>query len=158
MDVLDEEILTLWRLLHKNNVQYILVGGFAINLHGYQRTTGDLDVWIKDSIENRIKLRTTLMDLGIGDFPGLETTQFLPGWSTINLVSGFELDIMTSLKGFEQNSFDDCAKIAPTAFIYDIPIKFLHLNQLIEAKKSSARPKDLLDVIELEKIKVEGKK
>ena len=153
MDILDDEILNLWILLHKYDVSYITVGGFATNLHGFQRTTGDLDIWIKDTLENRKKLRSTLNELGIGDFKSVETTQFLPGWSTIHLSSGFELDLMTSLKGFEQSTFEECFKIAPTAYIYDIPVKFLHLNQLIEAKKSSARPKDLLDVIELEKLR-----
>jgi hypothetical protein len=43
VDAFDEEILNFWRALHENNVQYILVGGYAINLHGYQRFTGDLD-------------------------------------------------------------------------------------------------------------------
>jgi hypothetical protein len=43
VDVFDEEILNFWRALHENNAQYILVGGYAINLHGYQRFTGDLD-------------------------------------------------------------------------------------------------------------------
>ena len=153
MDILDEEILNLWNLLHKHHVQYIMVGGFATNLHGFQRTTGDLDIWIKDTLENRKKLRNTLNELGIGDLSSIETTQFLTGWSSINLNSGFELDVMTSLKGFEQSTFDECLKIAPTAYIFDIPVKFLHLNQLIEAKKASARPKDLLDVMELEKLK-----
>jgi hypothetical protein len=153
VDVFDEEILKLWKLLEKNNVLYIMVGGFATNLHGYQRTTGDLDIWIKDTKENRKNLRNTLNELGVGDLEAIETTQFLPGWSTINLNSGFELDVMTSLKGFEQNKFDECFKIAPTAYIHDVPVKFLHLNQLIEAKKASGRSKDLLDVTELEKLR-----
>lgn len=157
MDVLDEEILKLWKLLLKYNVQYIMVGGFATNLHGFQRTTADLDLWIKDTLENRIKLRAVLKELEIGDFATIETVKLLPGWSTICLNSGFEIDIMTSLKGFEQESFDECYRIAPTAVVFTIPVKFLHLNQLIEAKKASARPKDLIDIIELEKIRNENK-
>ena len=37
MDILDDEIITLWRLLHEHDVKYIMVGGFATNLHGYSR-------------------------------------------------------------------------------------------------------------------------
>lgn len=153
MDILDEELLDLWRLLHLHNVQYIMVGGFATNLHGFQRITADLDLWIKDTAENRKQFRNVLKELNIGDFESIETMQFLPGWSSIMINSGFELDIMTSLKGFEQNTFDDCYKMAPIAHIENIPVKFLHINHLIEAKKASARNKDLIDIAELEKIK-----
>lgn len=49
--------------------------------------------------------------------------------------------------------FDECFQLAPTALIDDVPVKFLHINQLIEAKKASGRPKDLIDIAELEKIR-----
>lgn len=75
------------------------------------------------------------------------------GWSTLYFSSGFELDIMTFLKGFDQGKFDECYQISPTAIMENIPIKFLHINQLIEAKKASNRPKDIVDIIELEKIR-----
>ena len=41
MDILDEEIVKLWKLLSENEVQYIMVGGFATNLHGFSRITAD---------------------------------------------------------------------------------------------------------------------
>ncbi len=153
MDILDEELLELWRLLNKHGVLYIMVGGFATNLHGFNRITADLDLWIKDTKDNRNKLRTVLKELEIGDFEEIETVNFLPGWSGIMLNSGFELDIMTFLKGFEQNTFDECYDLAPTAIISEIEVKFLSINHLIEAKKASAREKDLIDIVELEKIK-----
>jgi hypothetical protein len=152
MDLLDDEILRLWKTLHKYETKYILVGGFALNLHGFNRITADMDLWIKDTPENRKSLRNVLKELEFGDLESIENTQFIPGFTSILLHSGFELDIMTSLKGFEQIKFDECYKIAPIAIIENIPIKFLHIEQLIEAKKASGRPKDLIDVIELEKI------
>lgn len=77
----------------------------------------------------------------------------MPGFTSIALNSGFELDIMTFLKGFDQLRFDECFELAPVALVEDIPVRFLHINQLIEAKKASGRTKDLLDVEELEKIR-----
>ena len=44
MDVFDEELLKFWKALQQNNVQYIMVGGVATNLHGYNRTTDDIDM------------------------------------------------------------------------------------------------------------------
>ena len=122
-------------------------------MHGFNRTTADLDLWIKDTKENRKNLRHVLKEMGIGDFESIETTQFLPGFTSILLNSGFELDIMTSIKGFDQLRFEECYKIAPVAQIENIPVKFMHINQLIEAKKESGGPKDLIDLEELEKIR-----
>jgi hypothetical protein len=153
VDILDNEILQLWSLLEKNKTIYLMVGGFATTLHGFNRNTEDIDIWIKDTIENRVALRNTLKELGVGDFESIETTQFIPGNTSIILNSGFELDIMTSLNGFEQVAFDDCYKMAPTAIIEEIPVKFLHINHLIQAKRATGRSKDLLDIDELEKIK-----
>lgn len=157
MDVFDEEILSLWKRFHSAEVLYIMVGGFATNLHGFGRTTADLDIWIKDTPENRKKIRTCLKDLAFGDLEAIETMDFIPGWSALTFASGFELDIMTSLKGLPQERFDECYQLAPTALIFEIPVKFLHINQLIEAKKASGRAKDLIDIIELEKIRNQNK-
>lgn len=153
MNILDSDIFNLLRLLQKHKTIYLTVGGFASTLHGFNRATQDIDIWIKDTLENRRSLRNVLKELEIGDFESIETTQFIPGYTSIQLNSGFELDIMTSLKGFDQIKFDECYKMAPTAQIDDISIKFLHINQLIEAKKASGRPKDLMDIEALEKIK-----
>ncbi len=114
-----------------------MVGGFASALNGFNRTTQDIDLWIKDTVENRKALRSVLKELEIGDFESIETTQFVPGYTSIYLNSGFELDIMTSLKGFGQIRFDECYELASTAIIEGISIKFLSINQLIEAKKAS---------------------
>ncbi|MES2679981.1 MAG: hypothetical protein V4635_08860 [Bacteroidota bacterium] len=153
MDILDDEILNLWRLLNKHDVFYIMVGGFATTFHGFNRATADLDLWIRDDQENRKKLRSVLKEMDLGDFESIETTQFTPGYTSIMLNSGFELDIMTSLKGFDQARFGECYQLSVCATVEDTQVRFMHINQLIEAKKSSGRPKDLIDVEELEKIK-----
>jgi hypothetical protein len=153
MDFFDEEILAFFKLLHKHEVKYILVGGFAVNLNGFSRMTADLDLWIRDDIDNRKKFRTVIKEIGIGDYESLETTQFLPGWSSLSLKSGFDLDIMTFMKGFPSESFDTAFEQASIASIHETPVRFLHINQLIEAKNSCGRPRDLDDVEQLEKIK-----
>ena len=149
MDILDEEILAFWQSLFKANVRFIMVGGFATNLHGFARTTADIDLWIDASLENRKKLRKALEFLDLGDMSLIETMDFIPGWSSIRLKSGFELDIMTYMKGFSEDKFDECYQLSPEAIIEGIPVKFLHLNFLIEAKEAAGRPKDLIDLIEL---------
>jgi hypothetical protein len=153
VDVFDEEILNFWKALQENNVQYILVGGYAINLHGYQRFTGDLDIWIKDDLANRQQLRKTFIDCNMGDFPMLEYMQFVPGWTDFHLNNNMRLDILIDMKGLEGYSFDECLQMASVADIENVSIPFLHINQLIENKKKVNRPKDQIDVIALEQIR-----
>jgi hypothetical protein len=155
MGILDEYFYGLIRVLYENDVEYILVGGVATNLHGNSRLTADVNIWLKDNLENRKKLRKALSDLSLGDIPAIETTQFIPGRSSIKLESGLEPDIMTELAGLEKYSFEECYKISPIAEIQGVEVKFLHINLLIENKKKVNRDKDKLDVAELERIKKE---
>jgi hypothetical protein len=57
MDVYNEEVLAFWRAFNNQEVKYIMVGGFATNLHGYQRTTEDIDILLDDTLANRKKFR-----------------------------------------------------------------------------------------------------
>jgi len=152
MDILDDEILNFWKALQYYDVKYIMVGGFATNMHGFSRMTADLDIWIKDTLENRKKFRKALNKIELGDFESIENMQFIPGFTSFHLKSGFELDVMTFIKGFEEDAFDTCYQMASVAEIEGIKVPFLHINHLITAKESSARPKDLLDLEELKKI------
>ncbi len=153
MDILDEDILSLWKYLNQNNVRYVMIGGFATNLHGYNRATKDINVWIDDTLENRKNLRIALLEQGSGDYEVIETMDFIPGWTSFQLNFGFPLDVLTSVKGLENVDFDECYKYAVIAEIEKMQIPFLHYNHLITCKKATGRLKDLLDIQELEKIK-----
>jgi hypothetical protein len=152
MDVLDEELLKFWQSLNEHNVRFIMVGGLATRFHGYNRVTDDLDMWVENTLENRMNLRKAFTALKYGDFPSIETMRFVPGWTTF-YAAGVELDIMTEMKGLEHLSFDECYDISPVANLEGVAVHFLHINHLIENKKVVNRPKDQLDVIYLEKIR-----
>lgn len=158
MDIYNDSLLLFWQVLNKNQVSYIMVGGFAVNMHGYMRATKDADMWIKDSVENRQNLRKSFIELGYGDYESLETMQFVPGWSEFYIGDGIVLDLMTGMKGLEGYSFEQCLQMASIADLNGILVPFLHINQLLANKKAVFRPKDQLDVIELEKIKEERRK
>src|ERR1700749_3072342 len=115
MDILDDELLKFWRSLNSNQVRYIMVGGFATRFHGYNRNTDDLDIWLEDTLINRQHLRKAFSELGYGDFASLETMQFVPGWTSFYIGSGIELDIMTSMKGLEKITFNECLEMASIA-------------------------------------------
>ena len=69
------------------------------------------------------------------------------------LNNGLKLDIIIYIKGLEGYSFDECCQMATIAEIENVPVPFFHFSQLIANKKAVNRPKDQIDVTELEKIK-----
>ena len=149
---MDSQIIEIWKYFSLNKVKYLTIGGFAVNIYGYGRNTGDIDIFIEDSIENRQNLRIALNQLGIGDFENMNTMQFIPGWTDITLNFNLRLDIMTSVKGLESSSFDQLLEKAYITEINEIPVYFIDYENLIIAKKAANRPKDILDIEELEKI------
>ncbi len=149
---MDNQIIEIWKYFSLNNVKYLTIGGFAVNIYGYGRNTGDIDIFIEDSLENRNNLGLALKQLGIGDFNTITTMQFIPGWTDISLNFNLRLDIMTSVKGLENRNFDELLKNAYIVEINTIPVYFIDYKNLIVSKKAANRPKDILDIEELEKI------
>ena len=152
MDVFDEDLLSFWKSLSDNQVTYLMVGGFAVTMHGYARSTEDVDIWIKDDQENRVRLGKAMAIYGYDELPW-EEMQFVPGWTNFYIGNGIVLDILIDMKGLEGYTFDECLQIATIATIEKMQVPFLQINQLIANKKAVNRPKDQIDVMELEKIK-----
>ena len=149
---MQNQILEIWKYFSSCNVKYLTIGGFAVNIYGYGRNTGDIDIYIEDTIENRKNLRIALQKLGIGDFENILTMQFIPGWTDFSLNFNLRLDIMTSVTGLENKTFQQLLDKAYITTINEIPVYFIDYENLIIAKKATNRPKDILDIEELEKI------
>ena len=88
MDIFDEDIIKFWKSLQDNNVKYIMVGDFATNIHGYQRYTADMDIWIEDSLSNRANLRKAFRDADMGEYFMMECMQFIAGLTDFRLNNG----------------------------------------------------------------------
>lgn len=147
------EIVNIWQKLKENNVRYLTIGGLAVNIYGYTRNTGDIDLLIDDTIENRKNLRKAFEAIGIGDFIEIETMQFVPGFTDFTISYDLRLDIMTSIKGLENENFNTLLENATIILLKETPVYFLDYESLIIAKKATNRLKDQLDIEELEKLK-----
>lgn len=151
MDVFDEEIVQLWNVLAKHNVRYIITGDFAVMFHGVKkRQEGTLHLWIDDTFQNREHLANAFTEMFEEDYSSFKTLEFVPGWTSFRFMSGFEIDIMTHVKGLEE-SFNECFDIAPVSDIAGVPVRFLHYNHLIRSKEAANRPRDQWDIEELKK-------
>ncbi len=149
---MNSQIIEIWKYFSLNKVKYLTIGDLAVAIYGFDRNLGILEILIEDSIENRENLREALKQSGIGDFENIKTMQFIPGWTDISLNFNLRLDIMTSVKGLENHHFQELLDKAYVTEISGIPVYFLDYENLIKAKKATNRPKDILDVEELEKI------
>ena len=149
---MQKQIIDVWKYLSENKVNYLTIGGFAVNIYGYGRNTGDIDIFIEDTIANRENLRKAIKQMGLGDFESIKTMQFIPGWTDFTLNINFRLDIMTSVKGLENQPFAALLEKANIIDIDGIPVFFIDYDNLIISKKAANILKDQLDIEELEKL------
>ena len=132
----------------------LLVGGGAVNFHGYQRHSADVDFWIETTNDNFKKLIEVFNDMGyeLDEFPEEVRNQFQnisvkfsPKDFNIELITRFSLS-----KSFEEAfSSSEVVQIHDNRFS---KINVLSISDLIESKLKSGRPKDLLDVQQLKEI------
>ncbi len=140
----------------QNGVRMILVGGGAVNFHGYQRHSADVDFWIDVSDENLKKLLKTLQDIDfqISDLPDevKSGTQNI----SVKISPVLDLELITNFnpgKTFEE-AYNESVEVEQENISYRI----LSFNDLILSKISTGRAKDKLDVEELHKIQFYKKK
>lgn len=133
----------------------LMVGGGAVNFHGYQRHSADVDFWIDTRPVNMQKLLSVFAEMGydLDFFPDKVLTRqqnisikFSPLDLDLELITRFEIG----------KSFDEAYADSVLVEIRKKPIRrwrVLSFDDLIVSKQRAARPKDLLDIIELEKLK-----
>ncbi len=154
MNILEEDSLELLKALSDNDVRFILVGGIAVNYYGYTRTTGDVDIWLEDTIENRKKFVTALEDYKIVGAEIYMDYPLIAGYAEIMMNNGVYLDVMADLTGFAQADFASCYdKSIDWEPVEGIHVKVLHINQLIHEKEINNRLKDKDDAEQLKKIR-----
>ena len=129
--------------LNDNSVDYLVVGGYAVALHGYPRYTKDIDIWIESSQENATRLLKALEQFGFGSV-GLKVEDFLEPDQVVQL--GYppnRIDLLTSLAGV---AFQNCYDAKMAVDIEGLIVNFIDIESLKKNKKASGRLQDLADV------------
>lgn len=152
LEASSEEMLLLIKTFEECKVKYLIVGGFAVNRYGYRRTTGDFDIFLKDTKGNRRNLIKALSIMGYGEFEMLMDVPIIAGYCEIMMDEGIYADLMTDMPGLEQNDFDTYYDMATVDKMEGYVIRYLHYNHLIRNKEATGRTKDLLDIDELKRI------
>ena len=130
-------------MLASNGIEYLLIGGYAVNIHGYVRTTNDLDIWINVYSENAASMDRALREFGFAA-EGLTPDLFLIPNNMVRMgLPPIRIKILTSISGLE---FDACYAERVTIQIEDIVVPVISLARLRQNKAASGRAKDLADL------------
>lgn len=148
-DIFNEHFREFIQALNEHEVEYVLVGGMAVILHGYVRGTGDMDVWVNKTKENYSRLKKAYRQFGMPLFDMTEENFLGEQYDVFGIgVQPVKIEVMTNVKGL---LFDETYAMAQTYDEDGLKIKFIHINHLIQAKKASGRFRDLDDIEQLTK-------
>ena len=152
INLFTEEHQQLLSVLIKNKVDFMLVGGYAVIYYGYDRNTGDMDIWLKTGNENRDKLVKALKDFGVID----QHLERLKEMDFTNPVPVFyfgkeprRIDFLTMISNVK---FEEAMQRVNYSALENEKVPVIHYNDLILSKLTSNRLKDKADIEELEKI------
>jgi hypothetical protein len=148
---LNEDFLELLSAFLAAEVRFLVIGAYAVGVHGRPRATKDLDVWIATSPENAVRVIAALRQFGapLGDLSAAD----LEGEGT-----GFKMgspprriDILTKIEGL---SFGEAwPNRIEAAFGPGVRCPVIGLDDIVKNKRAAGRPQDLADVDALEKIR-----
>ena len=145
---LETDFLDFVQLLNKHRVKYLVVGGFAVSIHGYPRYTKDFGICIELSEENAKKMVNVIKDFGFASLKLTKEDFLKPDFVTQLGQEPVRIDILNDLDGIAfEKAWTNRKKI-----LYEgVEIAFIGYNELLIVKEKAGRPQDLTDIILLKK-------
>ena len=142
---LPEEFREFIQLLNSEKVEYLVLGGWAVSVHGNPRFTSDIDFLIGIDAKNVGKVKKVLGRFGLKNVPD---DYFMEKGNVIRMGRPpTKIEILTGASGIE---FESCYKRRKSMLLDGLKINFISKADLIANKKASGRPKDMIDVDALE--------
>ena len=151
---MNEKQISLLAAFAAAKVEYAVVGGVAVNAHGYVRATHDLDIFIRPTEENARAAFSALLALGV-PLEGLEPADLLDDEE--NLRFGPEEDHIDILTSIGEMAFDQVWRNRVETVVDGLPVSFISKSDLMENKRQVGRLRDLADVEELARIPDAGR-
>jgi hypothetical protein len=144
---LNPDFLDMLRALSEEDVEFVLVGAYALAAHGYPRATGDMDVWVRCSEANATRVWRALIRFGAPLVELTEEDLRTPGTVFQIGVPPRRIDILTSITAVD---FESAWKDRVDVELSGIHVPILSRAHLIQNKKALPRPKDQADLAWLE--------
>jgi predicted nucleotidyltransferase len=140
---LPQDFKDFLKLLNSKNVEYLVIGGYAVSYHGHPRSTGDMDVWVAVTPTNAQRIVEVLHEFGFNE-KNVSVELFLTQNQIIRFgIPPIRIEIMTSISGVE---FADCYRSRITDIVDGVPVNLINLDDLKRNKKAAGRHKDLGDL------------
>jgi predicted nucleotidyltransferase len=131
------------KLLNSKQIEYLIIGGYAVGYYGYPHATGDMDIWVSRAEGNAIKIVEVFKEFGF-DVPNLSTELFTKENQVTRIgVPPMRIEVLTTISGV---SFEECYSNRKTTAVDDVEINFIGLEDLKKNKAASKRYKDLDDL------------
>lgn len=138
-----QDFRELLALFNAHQVEYLIVGAYALAFYGAPRFTGDLDILVRFDPKNAERILKALQDFGFGSL-SLKAEDFIGADKVIQLgVAPVRIDILTSLSGV---SWDEAFSNRLTGKYADINVYYIGKAELIRNKRAVGRKKDLADL------------
>jgi len=141
--ILPPDFKEFLRLLNSNGVEYLLIGGYAVNYYGYARATADMDVWIALHPQNAERLVSAVGEFG---FKNVTADTFLNKQIVRFGVPPFRIELLSAISGVE---FENCYTQRRNVLLDGIPVSLISLEQLKANKRAAGLLKDLNDLEQL---------
>jgi len=141
--VLNQDFREFVQLLNDNQVRYLVIGGYAVALHGYPRYTKDIDIWIEMSANNATRLVAALAQFGFASLD-LQAEDFMEPNQVIQL--GYppnRIDLLTTPDGV---NFETAYSTKLVVDLSGVQVNFIDLENLRLNKQASGRLQDLADL------------
>ena len=145
--MLNQDFKEFIQSLNDNGVRYLVIGGYAVALHGYPRYTKDIDIWIQMTPRNAKKMVAALDQFGLGSL-GLKAADFLVPDQIVQL--GYppsRIDLITTPPGID---FNTCYASRVETMIDNVTVNFIDLENLKKSKRAAGRLQDLADLENLQ--------
>lgn len=134
------------KLLNSKQIEYLLIGGWAVGYYGYPRATGDMDIWVSTTKENAVKVTQVFKEFGF-DVPELSTEIFTKENQVTRIgVPPLRIEVITTISGV---TFEECFPNRKTVLLDDVKINLISLEDLKKNKAASKRYRDLDDLEKL---------
>jgi predicted nucleotidyltransferase len=137
-------------LLEKHAVEYVVVGGYAVGVHGFPRYTGEMDVFVAISSQNAERIVEVFREFGFSSL-NLKAADFLEADTVVEV--GREPMKIQVITGIDGVSFDRCRSDRMLVNISGLQVPFIGFDSLLANKAASPRNKDRIDLEELSRLR-----
>jgi|WetSurMetagenome_2_1015567.scaffolds.fasta_scaffold00077_33 hypothetical protein len=144
--IIQDDLKDLFRLFNEKNVEYVIVGGYAVAFHGFVRATKDIDILFHDTSENVTRLMDALGGFGISGTLMDRDMFSKPGQIVRIGTPPLMIELINSVGGA---GFEEIWSNRIFGYYGDVGVSFISRADLLKSKRAAGRPQDLRDIEEL---------